>query len=274
MAGKLGILAGSGELPLRLIEACRAQGRPYFVLAFEGSCDPASLTGQPHAFIRIGASGAGLKLLHDNGVEELVMAGGVRRPTLANLRPDWRATRFFIKIGIRTLTDSGDDALLRAVIGELESDGFRIVGVDSLLTDLLAPLGTLGKLAPDAAALADIKAGIAAAHGHGANDLGQAVIMRDGIVVEREDADGTDAMIRRSAVSGTGQGAVMVKTAKPGQERRVDLPAIGVDTIANAKAAGLRGIAVEAGSCLVLGHKAVGAAADRAGLFVIGVAVS
>ncbi len=274
MAGKLGILAGSGELPLRLIEACRAQARPYFVLAFAGSCDPATLQGQPHAFIRLGAGGSGLKILRDNGVEELVMAGGVRRPSLTALRPDWRTTRFFLKIGMRALTDFGDDRLFRAIIGELEVEGFRVVGADSILSNLVAPEGLLGRVAPDAGAEADIRAGIAAARGHGAEDLGQAVMMRAGVPVDHEDAEGTDALLRRCAASGQARGGVLVKMAKPQQERRADLPAIGAQTVTGAAAAGLKGIAIEAGACLVLDRDAVVAAADRAGIFVIGVSPS
>jgi UDP-2,3-diacylglucosamine hydrolase len=271
MAGKLGILAGSGELPLRLIEACRAQGRGCFVLAFEGSCDPASLAGQPHAVIRLGAGGSGMKLLRENGVEELVLAGGVRRPSLAELRPDWRATRFFLKIGFRALTDFGDDRLFRAIIAELESEGFRVVAVDSILASLVAPRGPIGRLVPDEIAEADIQAGVEAARGHGAQDLGQAVIVRRGAIVDREDVEGTDALIRRCGAAGLGDGAVLVKIAKPGQERRADLPAIGLQTVIAAQAAGLRGIAVEAGACLVLGREAVAAAADEAGIFVVGI---
>ena len=274
MAGKLGILAGSGELPLRHIEACRAQARPYFVLGFEGSCDPAALAGQPHGFMRLGAAGSGMKQLHDNGVKELVLAGGVRRPSLGELRPDWRTTRFFLKIGFRALTDFGDDRLFRAIIAELEGEGFRVVAVDSILASLLAPRGPISRLAPDEAAEADIRAGIEAARGHGEKDLGQAVIVQRGAVIDREDVEGTDALIRRCGASGAGEGAVLVKIAKPGQERRADLPAIGVRTVTAAKAAGLRGIAVEAGACLVLDRDAVAAAADEAGIFVVGIAAS
>ncbi len=274
MAGKLGILAGSGELPLRLIEACRAQDRPYFVLAFEGSCDPATLAGQPHQFMRLGAGGSGLKILRENGVAELVLAGGVRRPSLTALRPDWRTTRFFLKIGMRALTDFGDDRLFRAIITELELEGFRIVGAHSILTSLLAPAGALGSVAPDAGAEADIRAGVDAARGHGAKDLGQAVVVRGGTVIDREDVEGTDALLRRCAAAGQARGGVLVKMAKPQQERRADLPAIGAQTVTGAAAAGLKGIAVEAGACLVLDRAAIIAAADRAGIFVIGVSAS
>jgi DUF1009 family protein len=270
MAGKLGILAGSGELPLRVIESCRAVNRPVFALAFEGSCEPATVADVAHEWLRLGAGATGLRLLRDNQVEELVMAGGVRRPSLRALRPDWRTLRFLAKIGLRALADWGDDALFRAIIAELEHEGFRVIGVDTILAHLLAPMGPLGAHKPEGADEADIAAGLAAARAHGARDLGQAVIARQGRVVGVDDRAGTDALIRRFA----GSGGVLVKMAKPGQERRADLPAIGSATIAAVAASGLRGIAIEAGATLVLDRDAVAAAADRAGIFVVGVKAS
>jgi UDP-2,3-diacylglucosamine hydrolase len=267
MAGKLGILAGSGELPLRVIEACRAVNRPVFALAFTGSCAPATVAGVAHAWVGLGAAATGLHLLRENAVDELVMAGGVNRPSLWALRPDWRTLQFLAKIGFRALRDFGDDALFRAIIAALEHEGFRVLGVDSVLADLLAPLGALGNHRPDEAAEADIKVGLAAAHAHGARDLGQAVVVRQGGVVGVEDQHGTDALIRRCA----GVGGVLVKMAKPGQERRADLPAIGPGTIAVAAASGLRGIAIEAAATLVLDRAALIAAADHARIFVVGV---
>jgi hypothetical protein len=224
--------------------------------------------------MRLGAGGSGLKILRENGVEELVLAGGVRRPSLTQLRPDWRTTRFFLKIGMRALTDFGDDRLFRAIITELELEGFRVVGAHSILTSLVAPAGVLGSVTPDAGAEADIRSGIAAAHGLGAEDLGQAVVMRAGAVIDREDTEGTDALLRRVAASGAAKGGVLVKMAKPQQERRADLPAIGAQTVTGAAAAGLKGIAIEAGACLVLDRDAVVAAADRGGVFVIGVSAA
>ncbi len=267
MAGKLGILAGAGELPLRVIEACRAVNRPVFVLALEGSCELPTVTGVEHAWIRLGAAGAGLRLLHAHGVEELLMAGGVHRPSLWALRPDWRALQFLARIGFRALADFGDDALFRAIIAEFEREGFRVVGVDSILAKLLAPLGPLGAHRPDAEAEADIATGLALARAHGARDLGQAVIVNHGGVVGVERRDGTDALIRRCA----GSRGVLVKMAKPGQDRRADLPAIGPGTVAAVAQAGLSGIAIEADATLVLDRDAAIAAADHAGIFVVGV---
>src|SRR5262249_24796820 len=102
MASKLGIVAGSGDLPRRIVAA-----RPFFVLAFEGEADPTFLAGLPHAVIRLGAAGEGFRLLREAGVEELVLAGGVQRPSLASLRPDWRAAKLFARVGYRALGDDG-----------------------------------------------------------------------------------------------------------------------------------------------------------------------
>ena len=269
MAAKLGILAGSGELPLFLVDACRASGRPVFVLGFQGAADPQRLGDAPHAIVRLGAAAEGLRILRENGVEELVMAGPVRRPSLASLMPDWRAAKFFARIGLRAL---GDDGLLSAIIKELELEGFRVVGIESILGGLLAPKGPLGRIEPDDQARADIARGLEVARALGALDVGQAAVVQQGIVLGVEAADGTDALIARAgSLRREGLGGVLVKIAKPGQERRADLPTIGVRTVEAAAKAGLRGIAVEAGAALVVDRAAVAAAADGAALFVLGV---
>jgi DUF1009 family protein len=272
MAGpKLGIIAGGGELPARLVAACRAEGRDVFVLAITSHAVPEPLKDVPHAWIRLGEAGSGISLLTQNGVEELVMAGPVRRPSLRDLRPDWRTARFFARLGLRAL---GDNSLLKAVVAELESEGFRIVGVHSILSDLLADDGVWGRLEPDEAALADIQRGVEVALGLGALDVGQSVVVQQGIVLGVEAVEGTDALLRRcGALRRAGPGGVLVKIAKPGQERRVDLPTIGVDTVKNCALAGLSGIAVEAGSAIVVDRDGVVAAADAAHLFVCGVPV-
>ena len=263
--GPLGILAGSGALPGCLIEACAKAGRPVFVLAIEGAADSATVEKVPHAWIRLGQAGTGLAILRAHGVRELVMAGGVRRPSPLALRPDWRTLKFYAALGWRAL---GDDGLLRAAIHALEAEGFTVVGAESVLGRDLASDGPLGKCVPDPAAAADIALGLASAREHGARDKGQAVVVAAGRVVDREGPDGTDALLRRC--KGRAAGGVLVKTSKPGQERRADLPAIGPDTVAAAAAAGLKGIVVEADATLLIDRAAIVQAADRAGLFVVG----
>jgi len=267
--GPLGIIAGSGGLPRRLIESCRAAGRDVFVLAIEGEADRAAVETVPHAWCRIGRAAAALELLRANAVGELVLAGGVRRPSLAGLRPDWRALRLLTRIGYRAL---GDDGLLRAVVKELEREGFRVIGADQLLGEASLPEGPLGLVRPDADALADIAHGLRLARAIGALDIGQAVVVQQGLVLGVEAIEGTDGLLRRcGALRRDGPGGVLVKTEKPGQERRADRPTIGPQTVILAAESGLRGIAAEAGATLVLDRDEVVRLADRAGLFVFGV---
>lgn len=271
MATKLGIIAGCGDLPARLVEVCRAAGRELFVLAFEGQTEPATVAGVDHAWVRLGQSRAALEALRGAGVEELVMIGPVQRPGVSEMGFDLRTARLLAKVGAAGL---GDDGLLSAVIRELEREGFAVIGVDELLGEWLAPRGPVGALRPDEQAETDIARGLEVARALGSADVGQAAVVQQGIVLGVEAAEGTDRLLKRCAeLARPGPGGVLVKIKKPGQEARVDLPTIGVETVAGAAQAGLRGIAIEAGGSLIVDRQAVAAAADRDGLFVIGIAI-
>lgn len=267
--GPLGIIAGSGGLPRRVIESCRASGREVFVLALEGEADRAALESVPHAWCRVGAAATALGLLRANAVGELVLAGGVRRPSLAALRPDWQAAKILARIGYRAL---GDDGLLKAVIKELEREGFRVIGADQLLDEAALPEGPLGQIRPDPDADSDIAHGMRVARAIGALDIGQAVVVQQGFVLGVEAIEGTDGLLRRCAsLRLDGPGGVLVKVEKPGQERRADRPVIGPQTVILAAESGLRGIAAEAGATLVLERDEVVRLADAAGIFVVGI---
>lgn len=269
MAGKLGIIAGGGPLPRHAAAACRSDGRPYFILGLEGAADPETLTAGPSASVRLGAAGAALDILRRQAVEEVVMVGRVRRPSMAALRPDWRGAQLLARVGIRA---AGDDGLLSAVVAEMEREGFRVVGIDQVLRSLLIPEGPIGRHRPDAAAEGDIARGRLVASEIGRLDIGQAVVVQGGTVITVEAIEGTDAMLERAAaLLLERRGGVLVKMKKPQQERRVDLPTIGEATVLAAARAGLAGIAVEAGGALVVDRAAIAAAADAAGLFVVGV---
>ena len=267
--GPLGIIAGGGGLPRRIIESCLAAGRAVFVLALDGEADQAVVEAVPHAWCRIGNAASGFDLLRANGVSELVLAGGVRRPTLTALRPDWRAAKFLARVGYRTL---GDDGLLSAVVKELEREGFRVVGADELLDEVSLPEGPLGEIRPTADNLADIAHGMRLARAIGALDIGQSVIVQQGLVLGVEAIEGTDGLLRRClTLKRPGPGGVLVKAEKPGQERRVDRPTIGPQTLKLAAESGLCGIAAQAGATLVLDRTEMIRLADAAGLFVFGV---
>lgn len=269
MAAKLGILAGGGPLPGYLVDACRSAGRDVFVIAFEGQADPDVIGDTPHAWVRLGAAGEALDRLHAENVEEIVMAGPVRRPGWLELRPDRRAAKF---LG-RGLLNKGDDGLLGAIVRALEEEeGFRVVGADDVLGDLQAPAGAFGREAPDRDAKSDIAFGVKVLSTTGPLDIGQAVVVQQGIVVGLEAAEGTRRLIERCGdLQRQGRGGVLVKLPKPGQETRADMPSIGPDTIIAAARSGLVGVAVAAGRTLVLDREAVVREADARGLFVVGI---
>lgn len=269
MAAKLGILAGGGPLPGYLVEACRASDRPVFVIALEGQADPDIIADTPHAWVRLGAAGEALDRLRAEGVGEIVMAGPVRRPTLRELRPDRRAAKF---LGMGLLK-KGDDGLLGALVRALEEEeGFRVVGANDVLAELAAPSGPFGGFKPDDESDADIAHGVRVLHRTGPLDIGQAVIVQQGIVLGLEAAEGTRALLERCGpLRRDGRGGVLVKLHKPGQEMRADMPSIGPETIRAARGAGLAGVAVAAGSTLVFEKDALIAEADAAGMFVIGI---
>lgn len=264
-----GIIAGGGPLPRELAMAARASGREVFILALEGATDPGTVADLPHAWVPIGQLARSLRALREAEVGEVCMIGPVRRPTLASLRLDLRA----MSLLPRYLKNAGgDDGLLRLLVGELEREGFRVVGAHEIAGDLTAPVGVLTRARPDAQAELDIARGVTVARRLGEVDVGQAVVVQQGLVLGVEAIEGTDALLERvGALRREGPGGVLVKLCKPGQERRTDLPTVGPATVAGAQRAGLRGIAVEAGATLLVERARSVEEADRGGLFLVGI---
>ncbi len=268
-AGTLGILAGGGTLPRRVAEAAAAQGRPVFIVAFAGQFDPKTVEGFPHIALRIGEAGRIIAEMKKAGVADLVMAGGVRRPSISELGLDWRGVQLFARIGAGAL---GDNGLLTAIGRELEREGFRLVGASEILAGSGVAAGVLGRHRPDDQARADIAHGLTVARALGAVDVGQSVVVQQGLVLGVETIEGTDALLLRvGPLRRDGLGGVLVKIAKPEQDRRIDLPTIGPATVRQAAASGLRGIAIQAGATIVLDRDDAVAAADEAGLFLVAV---
>lgn len=268
---KIGIVAGGGTVPGQLVATLRDRSHPYFIIGLEGQVQPETLDGTPHLVVRLGAVGTALDALRREGVRRLVFAGSVRRPSLAELRPDWTATRLIAKMGPKMFL-AGDDALLSAVVKVLEGEGFTVERADRLLDGLLAGAGYLGRHRADAAAEADIARGVAILRALGPLDVGQGVVVQQGLCLGIEAIEGTDALLARvGTLRRDGGGGVLVKLRKPGQNERVDLPTIGVATVEAAARAGLAGIAVDAGGAWIVDRAAVIETADRLGLFVKGI---
>ncbi len=271
----LGLIAGGGGLPLALAEHCQRTGRPYFVIRLQGFADP-PLDAHPGEAAGIAEIGRIVRLARSAGCEALCFAGIVRRPDFAALKPDMRGLAWLP--GAVMAARKGDDALLRFLMDGFEKEGFAIEGAHEVMGELALAAGPLGAHAPGAAHDGDIAKAIEVARAIGALDVGQGAVVCDGLVLAVEAQEGTDAMLRRVAgLPPALRGApsrrrgVLAKVPKPIQEERVDLPTIGLATIEAADQAGLAGIVGLAGKMLVLDREVVTAAADAAGLFVVGV---
>ena len=280
----IGIIAGDGGLPALLTQAARAQGRKVVLLSFGDSVpddfvpgdsvpdDPTfqeDFDGVHHLRSRLGAAVGAMQRMAQMGVRDIVMAGTLKRPSLSEIKPDLATA----KVASRLLASAwGDDSLLRRLIVEIEKMGFRVLPVEALLPALSAPLGVLGCINPDVPAERDIVRGWDVATCLGSVDVGQAVVVQQGMVLAVEAIEGTADLLRRCLdYRRQGPGGVLVKISKPGQESRVDMPVIGPDTVRQAAKAGLRGIAIEAERCLIIDCPQTVTIADSEGLFLIGV---
>jgi DUF1009 family protein len=219
--------------------------------------------------------GARMDAMREAGVDTVVILGQVARPDLKTLELDDVARAMLP--AILAAMSQGDDALLRALLAEHERVGFRVIGADQVMQELLASAGAWGAVSPGESQMADIKHAAKVAAATGALDIGQGVVVCDGLVLAVEAQEGTDAMLRRvgelpQTIRGTQQArrGVLVKRPKPIQERRVDLPTIGVRTIEGVANAGLAGLAVEANAALAVRRADMITAANRAGVFIYG----
>jgi DUF1009 family protein len=266
----LGIAAGGGAFPLRIAQAAMAGGREVFVVLVEEFANPADYQGIPHQMFRLGAIGAVLEAFRARGITQLVMAGRIKRPSMSALRPDAFGAKMLARMG--TALFGGDDALMKAAIRLITEHGFEVLPVHAVLHDILPGAGPLGPLRPDAMARADIARGIAVTKALGAVDVGQGCVVQQGLVLAVEAIEGTDAMLARAGEQRReGPGGVLVKLVKPGQDRRLDLPAIGPRTVEGAIAAGLAGIAIEAYGTVVVDREPMMHLANQAGLFVVAI---
>ncbi len=269
----IGILAGGGRLPLMIAESVTARGGHVHIVAIDGEADPA-IGHFPHTWVNWGQIGRMVAALRRSGCRQLVIAGGVRRPDLRKVKPD---LGFFASLPrLVGLMAGGDDSVLTRVVRFFEQKGFEVQGAHQVAPDLLAGAGRMGGVELSEQGLADARLGFAVRSALGPLDAGQAVVAARGGVLAIEGAEGTDAMLQRVAAlpgrSGAVRSGVLAKGPKPGQELRVDMPAIGPRTVERAAAAHLEGIAVEAHAVLILDRADALGAADASGCAVEGLA--
>ncbi|WP_322517047.1 UDP-2,3-diacylglucosamine diphosphatase LpxI [Rhodopseudomonas palustris] len=273
----IGVIAGGGALPFAVADAVQARQMTPLLIGLRGFCDPNEIARYRHHWISIGQFGRLKRLLRAEHCRDVVFIGSLIRPALTSVRLDWGALR--VLPSVMAAYRGGDDHLLTSIGRIFEREGFRLHGVKDVAPELLMPPGELTRIAPDAGHRTDIARGRAVLAALSPFDIGQAVIVIEGHVVAVEDIGGTDALLANLArlraqgrIAGKPGRGVLVKAPKSGQDLRFDLPTLGPRTIEGVAAAGLAGIAVAAGNTLVAEPQAMIAAADRAGLFVTGVA--
>lgn len=275
-AGPVAILAGAGELPILIADRMAAMGRPFRVLALRGFADRA-LIRRSDAVVGLLDIKATVACLDAWRPGSVTLAGAVRRPGAAALLDSFSLLRN--RDEIARVIARGDDHVLRGVIELLEERGHRLVGVHDLAPELLAEIGVYGAVRPDATSTRGIEVGFGLLDDLSRYDIGQSAVIRGERVLAIEGAEGTDGMIARA---GRFRGSswrrrrppsdvVMVKGPKRGQDLRVDLPAIGPVTVANAARAGFAGIAIAGRRTLVIDRARTVAEADRRGLFLVGI---
>lgn len=275
-SGPVAIICGGGTFPFTVADAVIRQGRRAILFPLRGFADAKAVERYPHYWAHIGQLGRFLKIARHEGCRDVVFIGAVVRPAIRELRLDWTTLRLMPRI-VRQYY-GGDDHLISGVGRIFEDLGFRMLGAHEIAPEILMPEGVLGQHRPRPADEADIARGLEVLRATGPFDIGQAVVVANNHVLALEATEGTDLMLERvrdlrrqgriRAPVGTG---VLVKAAKPGQDRRFDLPSMGPKTIQGVMEAGLAGIAVVAGETIVAEPQAIVDIANPAGLFVEGV---
>ena len=272
----LAIVAGGGSLPFAVADAAMRRGRRVVLIALRGWADAAAVQRYPHHWIALGQGGHLIRHARAEGVRDLVFVGSLVRPPIRSLRIDWTTLRLLPTL--YRIYRGGDDRLLSGVIGLFGQHGFRVLGAHEVAPEILIAPGKIGAHAPAPRDLADVARALALLRAIAPFDVGQGVVVADHQVLAIEAADGTDNMLAHIAAlrergripTARGVG-VLVKAPKAGQDRRIDMPAIGPTTVEAVARAGLAGIAVVAGSTIIAEPLDVARAADAAGVFVYGV---
>ncbi|MBO6825662.1 MAG: UDP-2,3-diacylglucosamine diphosphatase LpxI [Sneathiella sp.] len=267
---KIGIIAGQGDLPLKLARSLKSKGVAFHFLLVANEADEIAFADYSYDVIPIAKVGRFLKALKQSNCTAVTLAGPVSRPNFKNLIPDMEGAKLIAKIG--GALSKGDDGLLSAVTDYIEGKGFQIIGAHELEGNLTASSGVLGTIQPTASHRQDIEKGAEICREIGRLDIGQAVVIRDGYILAVEAAEGTKNLIRRAGEFAWQEPAgLLVKLPKPGQNLKADMPTVGLETLAQIKAANLSGLVVEAEKTLILDKGAFIKQADELGLFIYAV---
>ncbi len=266
---KIGLIAGQGTLPEILLAHWQQQGLTPVVIGLEGITPLSVIDGHLSSVFSIGQAGHILRFLKSHGVAQLVMAGGLKRPNfwtlVCMLKIDWEGFKIISKIIFRKI---GDDTLLKIIRDRIRQYGIDVVGAHEFMPEILCPAGVLGLIQPSTDQFEIVRNGFLFAKQHGKSDKGQSVVVNENGICGCETADGTNALIHQCK---NFSNPILVKVSKPQQDLALDMPTIGIPTVQNAKAAGFKGIAIEAGKTIILDKDEVIQQCNNAGMFMIGI---
>jgi len=268
---KLGLIAGNGRFPFLVLDAARAQGHDVTIVAakeetFPELNDAAKRHGAPIHWISLGQLGKCISVMKDAGVTHAVMAGQVKHTKIfaGGIIPDLT----FLSL-LRQLTAKNTDGLIGAVATVLHERGIELIDSTSLLSPLLARAGVLTARAPNDDEQNDFEFGYRMADAIAALDIGQTIAVKHQAVIAVEAMEGTDEVIGRAGHL-AGPGVRVIKVAKPKQDMRFDVPVVGVATITAMRVAGASALSVDAGKTLMIDGDAILAAANEAGIAIVG----
>jgi UDP-2,3-diacylglucosamine hydrolase len=268
---RLGLIAGNGRFPFLVLDAARAAGHEVVVIAIkeEAFADLVDVAASPPEaalhWVSLGQLGKWISLLKGAGVTRAVMAGQVKHTKLfSDIIPDMTAIGMLMRLKARNT-----DALISGVADVLRENGIELMDSTTFLAPLLAREGVLTKRIPTADERADLELGYRIADAIAGLDVGQAIALKSAAVVAIEAMEGTDQVIARAGQL-AGPGVRIIKVAKPAQDMRFDVPVVGVSTIVAMKAAGATALSVDAGKTLMIDGDAIIAAADEAGIAIVG----
>lgn len=267
---KVGLIAGEGNFPLEVAQSISQKNIEVFIVALKNITSK-DIERYPHIWVRIGQIGKAIQALKENNCEELILIGGVKKPNVWLLKPDFGALKLFFKLVM--LPSKGDASILKTLLKFLEIDNkFKVVGAEKYIPHLLMSEGLLAGEKIDKQTQIDIDIAIANCSNIGFKDIGQACVVVNGEIIASEDVSGTDIMLTNlvSKEIKFSKKGVLVKLAKPIQDKRVDLPVIGMQTIHLVKEIGLRGIAIENRSSFILEKEQVIKFASDNDIFIYG----
>lgn len=266
---KLGIIAGKGDLPKLIIEKCQSQNIPFHLILIKNHANPKDYKSLKYDILEYTQIGQVLDILKNNKVAEIVFVGGVKRPSFSEIKTDKKGAVLLSKIVAGKIF--GDDNILTIITKFFAKEGFKVVGAHEIISDLVVQKGNLTKFKPNKLDLENIKIGVNALKTMADLDIGQALAVQQKQIIGVEAVEGTDELIKRCAKIAFTKGdkPILVKIKKQNQNKKVDLPTIGVKTISNLAKSGFKGIAFEAGSTLILEREKLVELADKLEIFVI-----